>query len=552
MNKKKVKLRYDRIFICVVALIIIALLMIKGISSLYSLVNPKTEYAYLASSFSKVELYDKDKNKVSEVLRGTKAIVYTENIIDDFIKIKLDNDNYYVKQSSIVDDYNNVLLNENIYVRTMTTLLNDTKIECIVPKGANLKIIGFDKLNSEGNPEKYKVSYDDKEGYISSEYLVDSEEEALKHYDEEGIQKVHAKKSSTYGGNAGELDFYPREKAHFEDNIMPEKVRALYLNGSAIRNVDDYIEVAKGTKINTFVVDIKDDSISYKSPVSEKYTPTTYKYAISSVENYKKNIQKLKDNGYYVVGRITLFKDRSYALDNVKDSITDTSGNLYKHNGSYWPSAFSTNVWEYNINLALEAVELFGFNEIQFDYVRFPDGTSSAEASKSINMKNEYGISKIQAIQTFLMYATDILHEKKVYVSADVFGESAHEYVNAYGQYWGAISNVVDVISAMPYPDHFLAHQYGIEEVVWTNPYKLLYTWCKNYAMKRQSEIPTPAIMRTWIQGYSTSKTPAVIYDSEKIADQIKALEDAGAIGGHMPWNASSSLTKYKEIVGAL
>ena len=70
--------------------------------------------------------------------------------------------------------------------------------------------------------------------------------------------------------------------------------------------------------------------------------------------------------------------------------------------------------------------------------------------------------------------------------------------------------------------------------------------------MKRQAEVPTPAIMRTWIQAYSTTKTPAVIYDSEKIADQIKALEDAGALGGHMTWNASSSLSKYKEIIGAL
>lgn len=551
MNKKKVKIRYDRIIICVVAFIVVILLILKGLSFLSNIINPKKEDAYLASSISKVELYDKDKNKVDEVLRGTKILVYTDNTIDDLVKIKVNKDTYYVKQSSVVNDYNKVLLNENVYVRTMTTLLNDTKIEYIVPKGASLKILGFDKL-VEGNPSKYKVSYNDKVGYVDSKYLVDTLEESLKNYDEEGIYKIHSKKSSTYGGKAGELDFYPREKAHFKDNVMPEKVHALYLNGSAIRKVDDYLEIAKGTKINTFVVDIKDDSLAYKSSVSAGVTETTYKNAISSVENYKKCIQKLKDNGYYVVGRITLFKDRTYALDNVSDSITDMSGNLYKHNGSYWPSAFSTNVWEYNVNLALEAIDLFGFNEIQFDYVRFPDGTSQVESTNSINMKNKYGISKIQAIQTFLMYATDIIHAKGVYVSADVFGESAHEYVNNYGQYWGAISNVVDVISAMPYPDHFLAHQYGIEEVVWTNPYKLLYTWCSKYAMKRQAEIPSPAIMRTWIQAYSTSKTPAVIYDSEKIADQIRAIEDAGATGGHMPWSASSSLTKYKEIVGAL
>ena len=332
---------------------------------------------------------------------------------------------------------------------------------------------------------------------------------------------------------------------------MPEKVKALYLNGSAIRRVDDYINIAKGSNVNAFVVDIKDDYLSYESDVSKELSPTSYKTALSTVEKFKNSIKKLKDNGYYVIGRITLFKDRSYAIDNKNEAIADLQGNLYKHNGSYWPSAFSTNCWEYNIKMALESVDLFGFNEIQFDYVRFPDGTSSLEKENTINIKNKYNISKIQAIQTFLMYATDILHEKGVYVSADVFGESAHEYVNAYGQYWGAISNVVDVISAMPYPDHFLAHQYGISEVVWTVPYKLLTEWCK-FAMKRQSEIPTPAIMRTWIQAYNTSKSPQVIYDSEKMKEQIKALDDGGATGGFMTWSASSYIPKYEAIVGAL
>ena len=75
------------------------------------------------------------------------------------------------------------------------------------------------------------------------------------------------------------------------------------------------------------------------------------------------------------------------------------------------------------------------------------------------------------------MYACDELHDLHAYVSADVFGETSNNYVTAYGQYWPAISNVVDVISPMPYPDHFGSHAYDIEEVVWTVPYKLMYAW---------------------------------------------------------------------------
>ena len=188
-----------------------------------------------------------------------------------------------------------------------------------------------------------------------------------------------------------------------------------------------------------------------------------------------------------------------------------------------------------------------GFNEIQFDYVRFPDRTYKLEENGTMNMRNDYGEEKAQAIQRFLMYACDEIHSVGAYVSADVFGESAYTYVAAYGQYWPSISNVVDVISAMPYPDHFNAHDFGISEVVWTVPYKLMYTW-GTYAANRQKEIPTPAIVRTWVQAYDTIKSPYIVYDSSKISDQIQGLYDAGLKGGYMTWNSGSSLVKYKYI----
>ena len=552
MNKK-VKLRYDRIAICLVVFIAIITLLIKGIGATYSFFNPNMEARYLASNSNNIVLYDKNKTKVSEVVRGTKVDLYLDTGEDEYNKIKIDDEVFFVLRDNIVANYKDIVLENEIYVRTPMVLKEDNiKIVSYVPKAEKLEITGFDEIDKSGNVLNYRVKYKNAEGFIKNEYLVNSLEEAKKNYDEEKSYLIHAKRSHEYGGDASELDFYPREKAKFKDNIMPDKVSALYLNGSVINKVDDYIELANNTNVNAFVVDIKDSVLSYKSDVAKELSPKSYKNAITTIDKFRTNINKLKDAGYYVIGRISVFKDYSYAADNPEDAITDKKGNLYKHNGSYWPSAFSTNVWEYNISLAVEAVELFGFNEIQFDYVRFPDGTSSLEKDNVIDMKNKYNISKIQAIQTFLIYATDILHEKGVYVSADVFGESAHSYVNSYGQYWGAISNVVDVISAMPYPDHFNIHQYGIDEVVWTNPYKLLYTWCKDYAMKRQSEVPTPAIMRTWIQAYNTTKSPAIVYDSSKIADQVKALEDAKALGGHMTWNSASSLTKYKEIIDSL
>ena len=149
------------------------------------------------------------------------------------------------------------------------------------------------------------------------------------------------------------------------------------------------------------------------------------------------------------------------------------------------------------------------------------------------------------------MYATDELHKLDVYVAADVFGESAHTYVTPYGQYWPAISNVADVISGMPYPDHFGTYEYGFKEPVWTIPYDLLYLWGNEFVMARQSEIPTPAIVRTWIQAYDAIKSPKVTYDANMVFKEIQGLYDAGLTGGFITWNGGSSLSKYKEISSA-
>ena len=148
------------------------------------------------------------------------------------------------------------------------------------------------------------------------------------------------------------------------------------------------------------------------------------------------------------------------------------------------------------------------------------------------------------------MYATDEIHNEGAYVSIDVFGESASNYVTAYGQFWPAISNVADVISGMPYPDHFNAHEYGISEVVWTVPYKLLNAW-GSYVKKKQEITPTPAKVRTWIQTYDTSKSPATTYDSSKISDQIKALYENGLDDGYMTWNSGSNINKYRSLKDA-
>ena len=541
-------------FFILIFLLIVSVLLLSKFNTKIEL-NETPKLGFVASTHKQITLYDLEYTESLKLTRGTKIYVYSSDIVNEDItykKIKYNNTEYLVNVNNIVNKSEEVVREQELYVRTSSTIyktLDTAEILSFVKKGEKVEIIGFDKLNDDGSVNKYKIRYKNYEGYIYSKYLVETEEESKKVYSENGIQEYMSKMGSSLGGgNALNLDYYPYEKPKFEDNVMPEEARTLYLNRVAVKNIDEYIEFAKENNINAFVIDIKDnESPAYNSPVMQKYSETNYNNALNKYEDYKKYIQKAKDANIYLIGRITVFKDSYFVNDHKEVAISNQNGEPFKHNSSYWPSAFNRYVWEFNVELAREAVKEIGFNEIQFDYVRFPDRTGSLEKSGAINLHNTYKEEKAEAIQSFVMYACDSIHELGAYVSIDVFGESANNYVTAYGQFWPAISNVADVISGMPYPDHFSAHEYGISEVVWTVPYKVLDKWSKTVVTK-QEIIPTPAVVRTWIQTYNATSAPRVVYDADKISDQIQALYDNGLRGGFMTWNSGSNLNKYKEV----
>ena len=556
MKKKKRKVKRKIFYFFFFFLLVVAF----SVGVLYFLKESETkEEVYLASASSKVTLLDENQKEI-ELPRGTKVWKSSkkETIEEkEYIKLEYQKKTYYTLTDVTVKDLKEAVQEKEKFVRTSLVLYEkpeDISIVKSVKKGEALEITGFDQLNEDGTVTMYQVKHGEDTGYVYAKYLVDSKEEALKNYDEENTYQIHKARGDRYnGGDAGALDYYPEEKIKIEGNEMPKEVRSLYINAAAIKDVDQYIAVAKDANINAFVVDIKDNTTpAYDSDVYKELSPTNYKKALNKKEDYKNYIQKLKDNGFYVIGRITAFKDDYYAQDHKESAILDTrTGSQFVHNHSYWPSAFSRDVWEFNVRLAIEAVKEMGFHEIQFDYVRFPDGTTKLEKSGVMDLRNTYEEDKAQAIQQFLMYARDEIHKAGAYISADVFGESANQYVTAYGQYWPAISNVVDVISAMPYPDHFNTYEYGFKVPVWTIPYELLKTWSGEYAAQRQKEIPTPAIGRTWIQAYNSIKSPYVTYDASKMEEQIKGLYEGGLTGGYITWSANSSLEKYKQIAPA-
>ncbi len=513
---------------------------------------PETAVGYAASSEESVLVYDEEGAVLGSLTRGAEVHYVLEDMDSDSAYVRVVNGETYVllEKQHLAQRYEDAVQVDTVYALRGMSLLDETGAVpgCAVEKGMALTVTGFDGLDGDGAVLRWRVSCDRGEGYIAAANVRMTEEEALAQYDE-ALYQLHASRGDSWGGgDAAGLDYYPVEKGPIAGNDMPDEVRALYLNGSAVQYADSYLRVAEGSGVNAFVVDIVDGTaVSYASPVMQQYSPSAYAAAMDTMEGFRANVQKLKDAGYYLIGRITVFNDAHLAADHPEQVICDLNGTPLQISHMYWPSAYDRTVWQYKVDLALEAAAL-GFNEIQFDYIRFPDGAYNYEKAGTIDYRNTYGESKAQAVQRFLLYAAERLHSAGYYLSGDVFGECANPYVTACGQYWPAISAAVDAISGMPYPDHYSARG---DYKPWEHPYDTVHMFGAA-AAERQTETASPGAVRTWIQAYNALWEPYNTYGEAEVAAEVKALRDTGCTGGFMTWNGGSDINKYQSIIGAL
>lgn len=540
--------------------IVIALLCLAGLACLGVYIYrqqlpppaPETAVGYAAAPEASVPVYDGEGAVLGSLTRGTEVHYVLADMDSDGAYVRVVNGETYVllEKQHLALRYEDAVQVDTVYALRGMSLLDETGAVpgCAVEKGMALTVTGFDGLDDDGAVLRWRVSCDRGEGYIAADNVRMTEKEALAQYDET-LYQLHASRGDSWGGgDAAGLDYYPVEKGPIPGNDMPDEVRALYLNGSAVQYADSYVQAAEGSGVNAFVVDIVDGTaVSYASPVMQRYSPSAYAAAMDTMEGFRANVQKLKDAGYYLIGRITVFNDAHLAADHPEQVICDLNGTPLQISHMYWPSAYDRTVWRYKVDLALEAAAL-GFNEIQFDYIRFPDGAYSYEKAGTIDYRNTYGESKAQAVQRFLLYAAERLHSAGYYLSGDVFGECANPYVTACGQYWPAISAAVDAISGMPYPDHYSAQG---DYKPWEHPYDTVHMFGAA-AAQRQAETASPAAVRTWIQAYNALWEPYNTYGEAEVAAEVKALRDTGCTGGFMTWNGGSDINKYRSIIGAL
>ncbi len=539
-RKKKKKNRTKALIFVLLGLILLALGAL-GFLVYQNIQDNKTDPYYLASENPQIVLRDKEGNEHSFV-RGTPVDIKKkrENIDDiEYCRFVIDDVSYYVLESDLVTERKDCVRETTLYAlrdHVLTREYNDYHIAGWVTKGSALSVSGYHELSEDGTVDYYLVN---DTGYIDSGHA------ALAYYETGLDASIYEDLFYGEGGSPLAVDYYHKE-SFVPKKQMPEKVNALYINAEAISDADSYIDAAGQTSgINAFVVDIKDcyidTQLAYESPVGKEYAPSTYNIP-NSFETYQQNLKKLKDAGYYLIGRITAFKDDSFALDNPDEALL-YDGRLYNYGSVKWPSIYSRKMWEYNVALAMEAVSEMGFDEIQFDYVRLPEDV------EDVDLRNTYDETRAQAVTGFLRYAAEYLHSQGIYVSADVFGETSGDddgkfscFVSYYGQFWPAISNAVDAVSSMPYPDHFASYAYGIP-APWSDPGELMYSWGRAtyYAQENTYD---PAKCRTWIMAQNSDPYD-VYYGPDFIAAQIDGLRRAGVDDGYLTWNASSNLNKY-------
>ena len=339
------------------------------------------------------------------------------------------------------------------------------------------------------------------------------------------------------------LDFTSNYPTNNFSNNPRVDVKGVYLNiytiGSS-KKMERLIKLANTTEINAFVIDVKDDNgvLSFEMEAPKKFgIPVSKNYPIKNIEEFMK---KMKKNNIYTIARIVSFKDPTYAKANPdKVIISRDTGKPYTNSdGIIWVSAHDRNLWDYNLSVAEEAAKA-GFNEIQFDYVRFP-ASNGGKLDTKLNYRNTKNESKPETIQKYLKYAKERLNVLGVYTSADVYGQvGTFSDDMGLGQHWEAVTQVVDYISPMMYPSHYGNGAYGIA-VPDAQPYKTIYHSLKD-SINRNENVNSPAVIRPWIQAFTAKWVKGYIpYNEKEIREQIKAMNDLG-VTEYLLWSPSNN-----------
>lgn len=329
-------------------------------------------------------------------------------------------------------------------------------------------------------------------------------------------------------------------------------VKGIYVTSNSTQGdkIDQLIKYVKDAKLNAMVIDVKDDegNVTMKFNTGNKLIDKNS----MDIADAKPLLKKLKDNDIYPIARIVTFKDTKLAKEHPEWSYKEKDGSVWQNGkGDSFVNLFVKDVWKYNVSISKEAAKA-GFQDIQYDYVRFPEGFEN-EADQLDYDKGDYknsklskGDQRVDAVTSYLEYARKELKPYNLKISADVFGYSALvKNAPGIGQSFPKISKNVDAISSMIYPSHWSPGDFGLEAPD-TEPYKTI----NRYIQKENSILDSlgkqKPISRPWIQDFTASylgEGKYKEYDAKALSDQVQALKDNG-VNEFLLWNAGNDYTE--------
>jgi hypothetical protein len=345
------------------------------------------------------------------------------------------------------------------------------------------------------------------------------------------FQTDRALAARAYGyRRSGQISIAPTAGAPLEIRLSPVTPKGLYLTvfgigSKALR--DSALKLIDETELNTLVIDVKGDRgfVPYKS--SAELAATAGSQKVITVRDMKGIMKTLQEKGIYTIARIVVFKDNPLATARPDLAVRTPQGAIWHDREDLaWVDPFRKEVWNYNIALAVEAAQ-YGFDEIQFDYVRFPD-TPRLRFSKPNNEKNRVG-----AISGFLEEARKRLISYNVFLDADIFGYVCWNLNDTnIGQKLESLAGELDYLCPMLYPSGF---QYGIPEYrnPVNHPHEVVYLSLKKAAERTHL---APIRFRPWLQAFRDYAFDGRYFRGEQIKEQISAAEKFGS-DGWMLWN---------------
>lgn len=331
------------------------------------------------------------------------------------------------------------------------------------------------------------------------------------------------------------------DKASSPSPLLPPHVdvRGLYMTGYTAGDdarFQELLEFIERKGLNAVVIDAKDDDgrVSWRTQV-----PLARAIGAGSdkIRDPAARLGELKRRGIYAIARVVVYADPLLASS--RPELAMFGGKWRDTRGIAWPDPYNKAVWEYNVDIAAEAVRL-GFQEVQFDYIRFPEHLLPGYNSDVPLEK------RTEAIEGFLRYAVERLRPLGGYVAADVFGLTTSVEPGddmEIGQVYEHIAEIVDYILPMAYPSHYAPGTYGIADPE-RHPGEVVYE-SMTAALKRTPDLPNRK-HRPWIQDFSLR----VPYGRAEVEAQVRGLARAG-IRQFILWDPNNRYTRDADYAAA-